>query len=160
MLSTRKASISLLTCSPNFLHTALGKHRETGTTKQPQGKNQQHPRRAEPQITHGLIEVGNSQHSAAGFQTLSILDGDLASPSCANLRSSRLHCCTHQSIHNPHPSLNPTMQKSHRSSPQTRQTKKSCKVVVWKSGDKRQQVKIKIQFRQDNCMLGQLNLVM
>lgn len=97
MLSTRKASISLLTCSPNFLHTALGKHRETGTTKQPQGKNQQHPRRAEPQITHGLIEVGNSQHSAAGFQTLSILDGDLASPSCANLRSSRLHCCTHQS---------------------------------------------------------------
>lgn len=85
MLSTRKASISLLTCSPNFLHTALGKQQRNRCHKMASGKKisstqgmQNHKQLIEQPESS---EVGDAQHSAAasalGFQTLSYTSAKL-----------------------------------------------------------------------------------
>lgn len=144
MLSTRKANISLLTCSPNFLHTALGKQQRNRCHKTASGQKQSSTQRMQnhkqsmeqPESS----EVGDSQHSAAasglGFQILSYTSAKL----WMGLGFSQLCLCQSQELVAPHinlfmsltPHKTPSCKKAtaHLLKPRLLATENSCKVVV------------------------------
>lgn len=122
VLSTRKANISLLTCSPNFLHTALGKqqrnrYHKTATNQQHQGM-QSHK---QPTEQPGSSELGDSQHSATASPGISepelpqykTLGGAWILPAVLLQISAVVAALLHISIHPLTPHKTPPGKKSH-----------------------------------------------